>query len=341
MRSRQRPHAPAWSQLKQYSTSAARRLILAYAASHRGGECTLSPRTAYTHVAPWYDLQLPDEQRPRVLYVLSMAYTAERDFGPALNGLGEAMGLASRLSDDPALAELPYLRGSIYRAVGFFEPASDALHTSLALTREQAENGPSPDPSFEISLLARAAGFDYMLGRFEPADEQLREADIYANIGSPISASRIQTLVGEIALDQAISFTANLGSDATSAYLDLAEPYSKRGLSLARTAQDPLGGGLASLAAARRSWLARANTDRPDQLLGLYASPSVAATARRLRKHTARSDMRARGVATVPGHSTGIAEHSPHPTARTCRYTRSPHGARYIACMRCIHRNGR
>ena len=300
----------SWHDRRLYSGSAAYKLATAYASIHKGGDFMQSYWPAYIEVAPLRDVLLLDEQRLRVLYVLSMAYTADEGYGEALRTLHEAILIAARLGDRESLAELLYLRGSIYGCIGKFQLAGDDYRASLTLRRELALDGPPSDPEHEITLLAGAAGFDYYLGDFKRATAQLREArhisayvpdaststgvasinwiwshlyrskgrlakaldyamraaETYTNQGNPASAARIQWLVAEIALDQAASFGDNSSSQGTESYLKLARSYINGARDFARAANDPIGRAMASLPAARRDWLTKANTDTPAEL---------------------------------------------------------------------------
>lgn len=98
-------------------------------------------------------------------------------------------------------------------------------------------------------FFSRAAGTDLQLallnwtralllrwrGLYEVAlVHAMAAADVYASAGEPGSASRIQTIVAEIAMDLAERFRRQHQMQACASFLVLAEPYLQRAVDLAR-----------------------------------------------------------------------------------------------------------
>jgi tetratricopeptide (TPR) repeat protein len=96
----------------------------------------------------------------------------------------------------------------------------------------------------------------------EALHRALVASEYYASGDAPASLGRIETIVAEIALDQAEFFGRG---DSHSAFLTIAGPYVHRGLALARESHDAMGECLALLTQARLSRVAKRNEDRiPD-----------------------------------------------------------------------------
>lgn len=87
--------------------------------------------------------------------------------------------------------------------------------------------------------------YDDALALAQNAAATLLDAD------SSMMSSRIQTIVAEIAMDQADALVSGDASWARTSFGERAMPYARRALHLARSAEDPIGVGLAELALVR------------------------------------------------------------------------------------------
>lgn len=106
------------------------------------------------------------------------------------------------------------------------------------------------------ALLCRWSGAPERALRYAIATE-----DVYATAEQAASASRIQTIVADTALDLAETFPNGVRSDAGAACARLANRYAKRALASSRKVKDEGGLGVALLACARYDLMRGRNVD--------------------------------------------------------------------------------
>lgn len=106
------------------------------------------------------------------------------------------------------------------------------------------------------ALLFRWSGAPERALRYAIATE-----DVYATAGPAASASRIQTIVADTALDLAETFPNGVRSDAGAACATIANRYAKRALASSRKVKDEGGLGVALLACARYDLMRGRNVD--------------------------------------------------------------------------------
>jgi hypothetical protein len=280
------PDHPLWQLDPHYSFDAARALKAAYAwLAHpsRDGERFLR---AYAAVVRFRDQPIARRQLMHVHYVLSSAYLDDGSFQEASSSLATALNLATELDDTGASAALLHLRGALWHHTLQLTDALADYAVALLLTRELGEERGQRDRDLESSLIAQMAFFAYHLADLETATALLHEAvtlaqespsdrlnagtldwmralllrergelmpallpsvraaDAYVALGSPESAARAQQLAAAIMLDLAESLPS--GTERNS-YIDMAAPYVRRCLRLARSAGDDPGEGLGLL----------------------------------------------------------------------------------------------
>jgi tetratricopeptide (TPR) repeat protein len=104
------------------------------------------------------------------LYYLLAQSARARDLGRstyfirALDWCSRAELIAAALLDYGAQVDLHELRGTLHRAVSLYWIAAEEFSYAVHLLREHAEDRQSFDPDFEITLAAKAAAMEYLLG---------------------------------------------------------------------------------------------------------------------------------------------------------------------------------
>ena len=233
-------------------------------------------------------------QRMRVFYVLAMSAVGERDLSAAAIFLDEALGLAIRLDDLGACAELAYLHASVSSERQEFGVAADYCDVSLEALHMLGDSANGPvDAAFELDVLVGLSVHDFLRGRYDTSMACVAEArrliplapkrplpaaaiewmaalldrwrgdlsgalrhamaasEVYAGSGALSLDARIQSVVADIALDLAESFPTDGPHHARDAFVELASPYAKRAVQLAREAQSAADEGLSLLTRAR------------------------------------------------------------------------------------------
>jgi tetratricopeptide (TPR) repeat protein len=233
-------------------------------------------------------------QRMRVFYVLARSAVGERDLSAAAIFLDEALGLALRLDDLSACAEIAYLHASVSSERQEFGVAADYCDISLEALHMLSDGiTGSVDAAFELDVLVSLSVHDFLRARYDMSVACIGEArhlialapkrplqaaaiewmaalldrwrgelpgalqhamtasEVYAGSGALALDARIQSVVADIALDLAESFPAEGPHHARDAFVELAGPYAKRAVQLAREAQSAAGVGLGLLTRAR------------------------------------------------------------------------------------------
>src|SRR5262245_30469086 len=131
-------------------------------------------RRALALLEPLDRRRLPRRRRILTSYLMARALDG-RNTWRALEHYSTALDLASRVhgrrDDEGTLLELLYHRGTAFRRVSEMYSAADDLTLCLHILREHAEDARSLDAPFELDVLARLAGFEHLLGRFELANQ--------------------------------------------------------------------------------------------------------------------------------------------------------------------------
>ena len=110
------------------------------------------------------------QRQEMLLYYLLAQCARARDLGRsthfirALDWCSRAELIAGALLDYGAQVDLHELRGTLHRAVSLYWIAAEEFSYAIHLLREHAEDRQSFDPDFEITLAAKAAAMEYLLG---------------------------------------------------------------------------------------------------------------------------------------------------------------------------------
>jgi tetratricopeptide (TPR) repeat protein len=172
-----------------HSPEVASRLARAYA-------CLKSNRTveALAVIEPLLAVSMSARQLMRVWYVMGHAYAAHSVYDKALAFLDEAVAQASQLQDLGAMAELAYLRGSIYGAIQEFGLAVGDLRMSLESLHALMPDADSADPDFELGVLVLLASFAFVTACYDEAAQYISHARklIRLTPGATLQAASIE-----------------------------------------------------------------------------------------------------------------------------------------------------
>lgn len=122
------------------------------------------------------------QRQEMLLYYLLAQCVRARDltlsahFCKALEWCGRAERIAGALQDYGAQVDLHELRGTLHRTISILWIAAEEFSYALRLMREHAADMESFDPEFEVTVAAKAAGLEYMLGEFPRALGHLQRA---------------------------------------------------------------------------------------------------------------------------------------------------------------------
>jgi tetratricopeptide (TPR) repeat protein len=126
----------------------------------------------------------PMSQRQQMLRYFLLAQCARAQdltlsahFCQALKWCGRAEQIAGALLDFGAQVDLHELRGTLHRAISIYWIAAEEFSLALRLLREHALDQESFDPEFEVTLAAKAAAMNYLLGNYDRAWEQVQRAE--------------------------------------------------------------------------------------------------------------------------------------------------------------------
>jgi tetratricopeptide (TPR) repeat protein len=125
--------------------------------------------------------QMSQRQEMLLYYLLAQCARAQdlslsTYFSQALAWCSRAEQIAGTLLDFGAQVDLHELRGTLHRAISLYWIAAEEFSYALRLLREHAEDTESFDPEFEVTLAAKTATLDYLLGNFPRALEHVRRA---------------------------------------------------------------------------------------------------------------------------------------------------------------------
>jgi tetratricopeptide (TPR) repeat protein len=116
-------------------------------------------------------------QRMRVFYVLAMSAVGERDLLAAAIFLDEALGLALRLDDLGACAELAYLHSSISSERQEFAVAADYGDISLEALHMIGDGANRPvDAAFELEVVVGLSIHNFLRGQYQNSMSCVEEA---------------------------------------------------------------------------------------------------------------------------------------------------------------------
>jgi tetratricopeptide (TPR) repeat protein len=122
------------------------------------------------------------QRQEMLLYYLLAQCARARDltlsahFCKALEWCARAESIAGALQDYGAQVDLHELRGTLHRTISIIRIAAEEFSYALRLMREHAADMESFDPEFEVTVAAKAAGLEYMLGDFSRALGHLQRA---------------------------------------------------------------------------------------------------------------------------------------------------------------------
>jgi hypothetical protein len=285
------------------------RLLRAHFLLHRPTPSDDDRRHALALLAPLDRQRLPLRRRLLTSYLTARALDG-RNTRRALEHYSTALDLAccapGDMHDEGALLDLLYHRGSAFRRASELYPAAEDFLLCLRILREHAGDASSLDAPFEVDVLARLAGFECLLGRFELASQHLNAArrlmrlapdaqlelatvqwitalfDRLHNkplraLDSALAASRVYGRLGDacssnrlhsLVAEVSLDAAESIGRLGTSAapYIAIADREVTTALHLARTLNDPIGFELALLAQARLQRLRGDNSNTQAQI---------------------------------------------------------------------------
>jgi hypothetical protein len=173
-----RPDDPWWQRNRQYSFPVAGALIDAYDEIVRWRPNAQGYQRARTHLMPYRFHSMCKPQRLLVTYVFALSYATEREYGPALVELNEALNLVEELGDRGALAELAFLRAAAHRAQCQYVEAAKYHRVCMETIWDlgMSKGDEAIDPALELSCLVDLAAAQTMLADFAASDWCLHEA---------------------------------------------------------------------------------------------------------------------------------------------------------------------
>ena len=122
------------------------------------------------------------KRQEMLLYYLLAQCARARDlsqtglFFETLGWIRRAEEIALATLDYGARVDLHELQGSLYRAISVYKMAVEEFSLALRLLREHAADRESFDPDFEVTLAAKTAALEYLLGLFHRALEHIQRA---------------------------------------------------------------------------------------------------------------------------------------------------------------------
>ena len=146
------------------------------------------------------------------------------------------------------IIELLTRLGALEYELGFFTDSEQFLREASSLLTAR-----TPEDSMSAATIAwNFIQHHRSHGNLEHALKTAQSAGaIFAEREMPTASGRLQTIVADVALDLAESFSLEAETDARIAYITLARPYAQRGIEQTKSAGDLIGEGLARLAALR------------------------------------------------------------------------------------------
>jgi tetratricopeptide (TPR) repeat protein len=170
-----------WRRDPSYSARAQKRLLAAHARIAQSTQTTDHRPQAEAELLRLRGGVMSKRQEMLLCYLLAQCARAHdlsltTNFFRALEWARRAEEIALTLQDYGALVDLHELRGTLHRAVSIYWIAAEEFSYALRLMREHAADTESFDPEFEVTLAAKAAGMDYLLGEFQRALGHLQRA---------------------------------------------------------------------------------------------------------------------------------------------------------------------
>ena len=185
---------PSWHHQPHYSSQLARALAYAYVQLRIAQTQPDLYLRAYAALAPFRNQLVCQEQRLNLEFALAMAFAGDESTQQALACLSIAWEIAERLHDWAAQAEVGYLAGALWWVAGDVNDAYAVYQDALeALRRLARDDGPA-DPTFELELVLRLAGFANDMGLFPSCLSYLDEAYTLRSVWAPDAAEEVAHL---------------------------------------------------------------------------------------------------------------------------------------------------